>query len=167
MSVEADCVNCHKHHSWSSLKRCIIDVDFGVKCLNCDDILITNLNIVIGCLQSLPFVTYIHENQIFLIIKDLRMHINELYKSRLEDDEVETFNLMLFREIRGQLFWNSIFHMIENDLPYDFVLPYEDVSMVQNYKYVNRHVPIYPIDEMEGIQLQKKSRRHKSEIPMI
>jgi hypothetical protein len=95
------------------------------------------------------------------------MHINELYKSRLEDDEVETFNLMLFREIRGQLFWNSIFHMIENDLPYDFVLPYEDVSMVQNYKYVNRHVPIYPIDEMEGIQLQKKSRRHKSEIPMI
>jgi len=55
--------------------------------------------------------------------------------------------------------------MIEFNMPYDFILPHEGISPVQNYKYLNQHVQVHAVDHEDGLQLYKKSRRHKSEIP--
>jgi hypothetical protein len=60
---------------------------------------------------------------------------------------------------------NYVLEMIEYNMPYDFILPYEGIGLIQNYKYFNRHVPVYAIEQAEGFQLNTRSRRHKSEIP--
>lgn len=167
LHAEKVCDNCSRFHTWSDLKKCNIDGDFGLKCLGCNDNMITNLIVTVGYRQNLPIRTYIQENQSFLTVRGLRLHINELYDSRLENNEVETFDLMLFRDLSKQLFWNSIFHMIDSDLPYDFILPYEGLGLIRQYQNENLHVPIYAIEHADGFQIHQRSRRHKSEIPLF
>lgn len=93
------------------------------------------MNVTIGTKQHLPIKTYITENQIYLPFKAMRKTVNDLYESRLEDPEVEKFDLMILRDINKQIFWNCIFYMIEENLPYDFILPYEDTEIMLRYKY--------------------------------
>ena len=129
--------------------------------------MLTYLNIVIGSKQDLPVETYCVESQSFLKVKDLRMHINELYNTRLKNREEEIFDLMLFRDMSKQLFWNCIFHMIEYKMPYDFILPYKVIGLIQNLKFANRHIFISETEKEEGFQIPIRERRHKSNIPQF
>lgn len=164
--AEKTCDSCKHHHTWNDLKKCQVSEDgFGFKCLNCNEMMITNLIVLLGSRQNLPVKTYITENQSFLTVTGLREYVNELYTDRLENPDVEKFDLMLFRDINKQIFWNTIFHMIDYNLPYDFCLPYEGIGLIQNYKYVNRHCLVHAVDQNEGFNLPVRSRRHKSEVP--
>jgi hypothetical protein len=56
------------------------------------------LNVIIGIKQNLPIKTFIQEKEMFTSVKNLRNDVNNLYDSRLENNEVEIFDLMLLRD---------------------------------------------------------------------
>ena len=168
MYVEKEWDNWKRHHSWSDLKKWEYYSEYGLKCLEWEDNMLINLNVTVGTKQSLPIKTCIAENQLYLTIKGLRIHVNDLYDSRLENRETEIFDLMIFREVNKQIFWNWVFHMIEFCLPYDFMLPYEDTDIILRFKYVNRHIKFSITDHTDDFHIGiDRVRRNKSVIPNI
>ena len=168
MYVEKECDACKANHTWNDIKKCQYYNDYALKWLEWGDCLNINLNVTIGTKHNLPMKTFIVENQLYLTIKGLRIYVNELYDSRLENSETEIFDLMIFRDLNKQIFWNCVFHMVENNLPYDFFLPYEDTDLILRYKYVNRHIKISVVDHSDDFNIVvERSRRNKSVVPHI
>ena len=166
--VEKKCDSCEKYHNWDDIQKCEVDNIYSVICLKCKEPMIASLNVIIGMKQNLPFQTYVSENQIFLPPEGVRENANNLYETRLEQSNGETFDLMILREINKQIFWNCIYYMIEYGLPYDFLLPYEDTDDILRYKYeaVTPWNPVEIADPNDKSQFAIfRSRRNKSEIP--
>jgi len=70
----------------------------------CKDSLFIYLSILIGMKQNLNIKTYIQEKEMFLTVNHLRADVNNLYDSRLENNEGEIFDLMLLRDFSKFLF---------------------------------------------------------------
>lgn len=84
-------------------------------------------------------------------VQQLRAQVNELYNDCMtknatntmaegEIDVKDKFDLMILRETKADIFWHCIFYFIENQIPYDFILPYEDNDKLLQYKEVNKHI---------------------------
>jgi|LakMenEpi03Aug12_release.lakeMendotaPanAssembly.Ray.scaffolds.fasta_scaffold68207_7 hypothetical protein len=41
--------------------------------------------------------------------------------------------MQVLREDNDTIFWNCIYYFNEHGLPFDFILPYEDKSIVDNF----------------------------------
>ena len=67
------------------------------------------------------------EEQLLMTEKELRIIMNAFYDNVQNQMSEKTFDIMIFREIRGQLFWNWIFYFIHYNLPYDWILPYINI----------------------------------------
>lgn len=68
------------------------------------------------------------ETQLLFTEKELRSVVNGLYETIQSQKESKMFDIMLLREIRSQLFWNWVFYFMNNNLPYDWLLPYAELD---------------------------------------
>jgi len=66
----------------------------------------------------------LEEHHLFITEKELRSVVNGLYETIQSQKNEKMFDIMIFREIRGQVFWNWLFYFIHYGLPYDWLLPY-------------------------------------------
>ena len=80
----------------------------------------------------------------------------------METKNEKVFDLMILRELARQTFWNSIFHMVQYDMPFDIFVPYEGAHLIQNLKFANRHTSIIISDKDEVVQFPQNVRRNKS-----
>jgi hypothetical protein len=85
-------------------------------------------------------------------LEKVKEAVSELYRScslRIfnnnfmhDADDSEEFDLMIMRVRKTSLFWHCIYYFIEDNLPYDFILPYEDTENVLKYKFTNQHISV-------------------------
>ena len=68
--------------------------------------------------------------------KELRILVSGLYESTQEQKKDKMFDILIFREIKGQLFWNWIFYFMQYELPYDCLLPYnKHDALISEYNH--------------------------------
>lgn len=84
---------------------------------------------------------------------ELLININQLYENTVLDNDKNTqkFDLMIFREHRETLLWNCVLLFKHYELPYDFILPFEDSEPKYIYDKVNEHTKVREVLSVDEI----------------
>ena len=66
-------------------------------------------------------------------------NVKHLYDTSVleNDNNSQKFDLMILREHREAILWNCVLFFQRYHLPYDFILPFEDLELKYNYESVN------------------------------
>ena len=104
--------------------------------IKCDNEITPKITATIGAAPTTGIYgigTTENEEQLLMTEKELRIVMNAFYENMQNQKVENVFDIMIFRELRGQLFWNWIFYFIHYNLPYDWILPYDHVVALCNY----------------------------------
>ena len=79
--------------------------------------------------------SYQEENTVFLSAEDLHKWIEMLF---LESNDMK-LDMQQMRASNKQIFWNLVYYFNEYQLPFEFILPYEDTRTYdQQYQELKR-----------------------------
>ncbi len=125
MHVEAICENCNWKLKYTAVMQGMRQIGFELISWN-QDILPEIISTIGGPYTEKPYNlnTIDQIEQLLISEKELRILVNRLYECIQIQKKEKMFDLVIFRELKGQLFWNWIFYFMHYSLPFDCLLPY-------------------------------------------
>lgn len=120
------CPKCEEMLDYNTIMQGMQKADFI--CIYWEAELLPNIEVTIGALTSVSQygVGVVNiEKPSLMSEKELRIAVSGLYEEVQNQKKDKMFDIMLFREVRSQIFWNWIFYFIKYDLPYDWIIPYD------------------------------------------
>jgi hypothetical protein len=138
------CSNWGKTSDMSQIFQTTENTD-GFSCFFCGYSMIFNLNVTVGYKSEIEgLTTHISFNGTLTSQKELIMNAKHIYDTSISEnlDNGQKFDLMIMREHRTNVLWNCILLFQITKLPYDFILPFEDMELKFKYDKVHRHLQI-------------------------
>jgi hypothetical protein len=74
--------------------------------VHCRSEIIPKIRGIVGMMRSVEVGGELLEEQLLMTEKELRESVNGMYEDVQGQKEEKVFDIMIFREIRGQMFWN-------------------------------------------------------------
>lgn len=111
---EMTCENWNRYLSYQHILKGMQSSSF--KWVKCNADILPLLYIQIGIPSPVPFRGAGHiepEEQLLLTEKELRSMVNALYENVQSQKPHKIYDIMLLREMRGQLFWNWLFYFMK------------------------------------------------------
>ncbi|CAI2375139.1 unnamed protein product [Moneuplotes crassus] len=125
LHIEAICDNCDCKIKYKGIIKGMKNI--GFECISCKQDILPEIIATIGgpsLITPVGIGSIEQEEQLLISEKELRILVNRLYESVQIQKKEKMFDLIIFRQLKGQLFWNCIFYFMHYGLPYDCLLPY-------------------------------------------
>ena len=131
MHLEEDWDNCQAKLRYKDVLKGMKYA--GFEWINCKaDILPKIIATIGGAPVTAPYGIGLvdQEEQLLISENELRILVNGLYESVQVQKKEKMFDILILREIKGQLFWNWIFYFMQYGLPFDSLLPYNKYDVL-------------------------------------
>jgi len=115
------------------------------RCFFCGYRMLLDLYVIIGYQSDLEDLsTWIEYKIVLNNPYEIFFNVKHLYDTTSSEDSKSTngFDLMILREHRANLLWNCILQFKMNELPFDFILPFEDTDIKFKYDKNNKQYQI-------------------------
>lgn len=112
-------------------------VNLQFVCAACKNNIYPNLKIMIG-----DVVKNKVEETMFISAVDLRQYLEMRLQLDNSYRNCEQVKPEVMKEFSKNLYWPLIWYFAEFQLPYDFLVPYQDTSLMEEYYKVNQHMKV-------------------------
>lgn len=130
--IKETCKKCKKFLSIKEIKEGWQNNEYVFEsfCTGCRDIYVPNLRVRVGLEVGHENKTSNRETTIFVSPRALKALVRDLLESPATKFKLD---IELYRIYNSMIFWNLIWHFNDNELPFEFILPYEqEVIDVRN-----------------------------------
>ena len=111
--------------------------NYVFKCTNCLTEIYPLLKVRIGELN-----TFKNEDTLFIHPLQLRNYLEERLQLDNSYRNATQLTPELLRDYNKNIYWNLIWHFADSHLPYDFLVPYADDSLLDEFRTVNQHLVV-------------------------